>query len=414
MVKITPQLDEVRSESASTVVDKENAHLRKPEYKKKPPPRCIVSMSNEWRLRWDMFVIVLALYNCFGLPFEVAFTPDAENSALKLGFDFVVDLMFMIDIAIVFRTSYIKVETGETVNDPRVIAKEYLMDGRFAIDLVASIPVDLVLLLVKSDNSFIQLIKLLKLVRIMRLSKIILAMRIKDRTKIILRICKLILYIIIYLHFLACIWFIVIVEDEIWIPNTDSILPEGSLFYDLSPVDQYGYCFYIAVNSLVGIEIMPQTTDERVFCLSTVFAGALFVSYILGEITDSIGSLNEQMDIFYGNMEVANSVLKNLKIKEWLQLEVAEYMASTFQYIVNYGEWTRFRNVVPPRYIKRINQHLYANIIQEQALLSRFNKIADAMVNKLEFLFINPEERLMREGDHPDSFILVIDGKLSV
>ena len=53
--------------------------------------------------------------------------------------DKIVDLLFVIDIIINFRTTYISGK-GEEVFDPKVIAKKYALGGRFWIDLLSVIP----------------------------------------------------------------------------------------------------------------------------------------------------------------------------------------------------------------------------------------------------------------------------------
>lgn len=56
--------------------------------------------------------------------------------------DLIVDLMFMVDIFISFRTTYVNKE-GEAIYEPMVIAKNYLK-GWFAIDAIAAMPYDLI------------------------------------------------------------------------------------------------------------------------------------------------------------------------------------------------------------------------------------------------------------------------------
>jgi len=51
-------------------------------------------------------------------------------------------LLFCIDVGISFRTSYFDNE-GEEVKDGRKIASAYIKSGRFFIDLVASVPLDI-------------------------------------------------------------------------------------------------------------------------------------------------------------------------------------------------------------------------------------------------------------------------------
>ena len=56
--------------------------------------------------------------------------------------------------------------------DRKKIAKKYMKSGQFFIDLIASIPMDLIIIIFEVSD-FLSLIKLFKLVRILRISKII-------------------------------------------------------------------------------------------------------------------------------------------------------------------------------------------------------------------------------------------------
>ena len=72
-----------------------------------------------------------------------------SNCFLKIHNNFfTVDIMFIIDIVINFRTTYIS-ENEEVISQPSKIAVHYFR-GWFIIDLVAAIPFDL--LLVGSDT----------------------------------------------------------------------------------------------------------------------------------------------------------------------------------------------------------------------------------------------------------------------
>ena len=38
--------------------------------------KCIVRLNDSRKTKWDLFVIFLAIYNSFQIPFEIAFHPD--------------------------------------------------------------------------------------------------------------------------------------------------------------------------------------------------------------------------------------------------------------------------------------------------------------------------------------------------
>jgi len=85
--------------------------------------------------------------------------------------ELVVDIMFIIDIIINFRTTYVN-SKEEVISNARKIAIHYLK-GWFLIDLVAAIPFDL--LVQNSSNSpehTTLVINLLKTARLLRLVRV--------------------------------------------------------------------------------------------------------------------------------------------------------------------------------------------------------------------------------------------------
>jgi hypothetical protein len=95
------------------------------------------------RVRWDLFVIVLALWNCVMIPLNVAFDNIAfDNSTFMTDLNIIIDVAFGLDVISNFRTTFINTKTGVEVTSGMLIAKHYVFKGRFVIDLFASIPFD--------------------------------------------------------------------------------------------------------------------------------------------------------------------------------------------------------------------------------------------------------------------------------
>lgn len=64
--------------------------------------------------------------------------------------DLIVDIMFIVDIIINFRTTYVN-DNDEVVSDPGKIAVHYFK-GWFIIDMIAAVPFDLLLVNTDSDE----------------------------------------------------------------------------------------------------------------------------------------------------------------------------------------------------------------------------------------------------------------------
>lgn len=121
-----------------------------------------------------------------------------------------IDVLFVCDILIAFRTTYFDSISGEEIYNARKTAVEYLK-SRFLIDFVSTIPLDSISeYLFKVKNKKLQLFSTLKLVRIARMDRMITRLNVTSNTKHKLKLLKLGLYYLLYIHVLGCIWFAVI------------------------------------------------------------------------------------------------------------------------------------------------------------------------------------------------------------
>ena len=136
----------------------------------------------------------------------------------------VIDLVFVLDMVITFRTCYID-DFGREVIKPIDIAKNYLA-GEFWIDLFATLPLDVIIISFlekndKRDNTLLELFGILKLGRILRLNKIIQFLNVDEDTKASMKLTKMIFFLVIYIHLFACTWWLLVKWDETWIPYAD-------------------------------------------------------------------------------------------------------------------------------------------------------------------------------------------------
>lgn len=59
-----------------------------------------------FKIRWDLFIIFLSIYNSFMIPIQFAMPNTMDRVILVAVIDQIVDVIFAIDIVIMFRTSY--------------------------------------------------------------------------------------------------------------------------------------------------------------------------------------------------------------------------------------------------------------------------------------------------------------------
>lgn len=97
--------------------------------------------------------MLLVIYTAIFTPYSAAFllNDSEDRKRRECGYscsplnvvDLIVDIMFIIDILINFRTTYVN-QNEEVVSDPAKIAIHYFK-GWFLIDMVAAIPFDLLI-----------------------------------------------------------------------------------------------------------------------------------------------------------------------------------------------------------------------------------------------------------------------------
>ena len=136
----------------------------------------IIYPENKQKGIWDLFMTLVLIITCIQTPLNIAFER-LEDSQFSIILDYVVDLLFLIDIVVIFQSAYYD-EDVELIDDRKTIAKTYIK-GWFMVDLLAIIPFDRI---INSSNEYNQLArvarvgrlyKLVKLTRLFRMLKVV-------------------------------------------------------------------------------------------------------------------------------------------------------------------------------------------------------------------------------------------------
>jgi hypothetical protein len=108
-----------------------------------------ISHASSFKENWDFLIMFTACWNVFVLPISIAFQTSSETVDLINTF---VDMCFVMDILIVFRTTILDEESGEEIKNANKIAKMYI-HGRFTIDFLSTVPFDTIALMFMDEVS---------------------------------------------------------------------------------------------------------------------------------------------------------------------------------------------------------------------------------------------------------------------
>ena len=165
---------------------------------------------------WDIFILLLVFWSSLWEPYKAAFVSlRAEGYEISV---LLVDTVFAIDILISFHTGFDK--GFEIIMEKEMIIYHYLR-GWFLIDLVATLPWDIIIKMVMSLSSsgdsdsavsnspLIRLLKLLRVLRVMRAGGLIDRLfQAKAWKTGYIEGVKFFLYVAVVAHLLACFFYI--------------------------------------------------------------------------------------------------------------------------------------------------------------------------------------------------------------
>ncbi|XP_041122884.1 potassium voltage-gated channel subfamily H member 6-like isoform X1 [Polyodon spathula] len=325
-----------------------------PEYKLQAPRihKWTILHYSPFKAVWDWLILLLVIYTAVFTPYSAAFLLNEQEEELRrrCGYtcnplnvvDLIVDIMFIIDILINFRTTYVNIH-DEVVSQPGRIAVHYFK-GWFLIDIVAAIPFDLLIFRSGSDETT-TLIGLLKTARLLRLVRVA---RKLDRYSeygaavLFLLMCTFALIA----HWLACIWYAIGnverpymvhkigwldgLADQIGKPYNDSNASSGP-----SIKDKYVTALYFTFSSLTSVgfgNVSPNTNSEKIFSICVMLIGSLMYASIFGNVSAIIQRLYSGTARYHTQMLRVKEFIRFHQIPSSLRQRLEEYFQHAWSY----------------------------------------------------------------------------------
>lgn len=146
--------------------------------------------------------MMIAIYDSFHIPFIIGFqTLYSEQEEYEIN-DALIILIYLLDILISFRTTYIESISGVEVFEFRKIAIDYLKSYRFYLDLLAFIPFNKIFWGTTTyiQRQFIASIRMLKIYRLQRFTTLIQKLNVSRASKAVLKILFLIYFLMLFIH----------------------------------------------------------------------------------------------------------------------------------------------------------------------------------------------------------------------
>ncbi|CAL8268642.1 unnamed protein product, partial [Lota lota] len=325
-----------------------------PEYKLQTPRMDTFTILHysPFKAVWDWLILLLVIYTAILTPYAAAFLLNdrEEQKRRECGYscsplnvvDLMVDIMFIIDILINFRTTYVN-HNEEVVSHPARIAIHYFK-GWFLIDMVAAIPFDLLIFGSGSDETT-TLIGLLKTARLLRLVRVARKLdRYSEYGAAVLMLLMCIFALIA--HWLACIWYAIgnvekpYLEHKIgWLDNLGVSIGKRYNYSDPSSgpsiKDKYVTALYFTFSSLTSVgfgNVSPNTNSEKIFSICVMLIGSLMYASIFGNVSAIIQRLYSGTARYHAQMLRVKEFIRFHQIPNPLRQRLEEYFQHSWTY----------------------------------------------------------------------------------
>ncbi|XP_042228991.1 potassium voltage-gated channel subfamily H member 7-like isoform X11 [Homarus americanus] len=342
-----------------------------PEYKLQSPRihKWTILHYSPFKAVWDWIILLLVIYTAIFTPYVAAFLLNEQEAARKshqnqydspiVIIDLIVDIMFMVDIVINFRTTYVN-HNDEVVSHPGKIALHYLR-GWFLIDVVAAIPFDLLLVTDSEphtatapaerdleqeadDEKTTTLIGLLKTARLLRLVRV--ARKIDRYSEYGAAVLLLLMATFALIaHWLACIWYAIGNAERPGLPHKigwlDHLANATRQYYYSNSTGgptlraKYVTALYFTFSSLTSVgfgNVAPNTDIEKIFTILVMLIGSLMYASIFGNVSAIIQRLYAGTARYHTQFMRVKEFIRFHQIPNPLRQRLEEYFQHAWTY----------------------------------------------------------------------------------
>ncbi|KAL2101234.1 hypothetical protein ACEWY4_002995 [Coilia grayii] len=407
-----------------------------PEYKLQAPRihKWTILHYSPFKAVWDWLILLLVLYTAVFTPYSAAFLLSEHSCGYTCNplnvVDLVVDVMFVVDIVINFRTTYVN-HNDEVVSQPARIARHYLK-GWFLIDIVAAVPFDLLIFRSSSDEphttTLIGLLKTARLLRLVRVARKLDRYSEYGAAVLFLLMCTFALIA----HWLACIWYAIgNVERSssermgtMKIGWLDSLAGQIGKEYNASDTgsgpsikDKYVTALYFTFSSLTSVgfgNVSPNTNPEKIFSICVMLIGSLMYASIFGNVSAIIQRLYSGTARYHTQMLRVKEFIRFHQIPSGLRQRLEEYFQHAWSY-TNGIDMNAVLKGFPECLQADICLHLNRSLLQHcKAFRGASKGCLRALAMRFKTTHAPPGDTLVHNGDVLTALYFISRGSIEI
>jgi len=324
------------------------------------------------------------------------------------------------------------------------IAKRYLQSW-FWIDLPSSLPVDLIMLFLKTDSEHGSKLKMLRGLRLFRLLRLLKLLKLNEYIAVmetslginlkVLKLLKIVASLIFLMHMLGCFWFYLqtnIVAEDCHDPHVNVLVlgqpgevPDhcrtwlteydgGSGFS--APTDiQYIYSVYWALTTLTTVgygDITPTNDAERVYTLIALLIGALVFGYLMTSVGDLVANLDNRANMVNEKLDNIQELILHHRLPPSLATRVRSYTEYYYSK-QSMHDPSEVLTHLSPALGREVREFFLSKSIEEILLLRKYPKEFKLELHpSLSACYMEASEIILEKGRLPKELYFMRKGEV--
>lgn len=384
-------------------------------------PMFVVHPNSTNKLYWDIFISLCIIWSTMSVPYFLCFDVEPSLKCMRSVFavNVVVDVSFLVDIAVSFCTAY-QDEAGKMVKQHSQIAVHYLPN--FFLDFLSTFPFDLVQSgfdLTRpcsgdSGSSVLRGARLFRIVRLSKLFKLAKVARLKkkkspsesrfDRVNpVVMAILRMLFQLFVVGHIIACVRHSLTENDYRNTRHWKRVMEEKRCTQN--PYQRrhaYVLSLYWAFTTMTTVgygDAAVTSNRERLLAIFTMIVGGASFGYIIGSITSLLENFNQSASLYREKLDLVKAYVYDRQFPPSLGVKIVRHFKYVYSHQTGFDR-DRILGALPTGLAYDLTYVEYRALIKHVPLLASTSRqftvavaphILPCFVDKHDFLFFQDE-----------------------
>ncbi|KAL4510098.1 hypothetical protein ABPG72_010291 [Tetrahymena utriculariae] len=381
------------------------------------------------RLIWITFLLSIIIINLIYVPFKYSFDIYEVQNLVWFVY-FLPQIAFISEIFLTFFTAIYR--KGLIITKKRIIFVDYTKGKLMQHFVIWNFQVFVLILIQRKDilflilyliglytNHYTDLVIVLRTYDIFKILREI-DERFQFRGKIAscMELFKLIFFIIIFAHYIACVWHKIGV-----IGQQEGAKVTWMSAIDIQPAtiaDYYITSLYWAVVTMITLgygDIVPKNQQEKLFVILITQISCILFAYTMNSIGEILKEMGKKQQLFKQQMSLIDTYMRKRGLNQLTQVKVRKY----FEYLNKESmedneKSSQLIQNLPQSLKEEVYSDVYGRVLNQKKIFNlhfspQFLKELSLVIRERR---LGPEEVLFKEKEQSDSIFFVMKGKVQM